>query len=88
MNFSLNPGSVQANLFVRRTRAEAFSGKWKYTCALDMSDYYNHPGGASAAVLAAWEDGKQDGVVQGATGFWLVVVEPYHRHAYPVMVPI
>lgn len=88
MGFSLNPGHVQGLLFVRRAESEGFSGKWKYEIVLDMSDVYHHHGGPEGGVLAAWVDGKQDGVQNGATGFWLVVPSPYHRHAYPVMVAI
>ena len=87
MGFTLNPGCVRGDLFVRRPESEGFSGKWKYTVALDMSDYYNHQGPAEA-VKAAWDAGKQNGVVPGSTGFWLVVSEPYHKHSYPVMVAI
>lgn len=84
-NYSSSPGSVEANLFVRRD--EGFSGKWKYTVALDMTDFWDHMGPAEA-VKAAWDAGKQDQVQQGATGFWLVVAHPYHRYSYPVMVAI
>lgn len=87
MGFSLNSGVVEGNLFNRREPGEGFSGKWKYTIALDMTDYWDDVS-APDAVLRAYRDGKQDGVLPGTTGYWLVVLEPYHRNAHPVMVAI
>jgi hypothetical protein len=87
MGYALNDGIVEGNLFVRRPDSEGFSGKWKYTIALDMTEYWDCLGPADA-VLAAYRDGKADGVVKGATGFWLVVLEPYHKNGYPVMVAV
>lgn len=88
MGFTTKPGMVRGLLFVRRPESEGFSGKWKYEIALDMSDYYDHSGGPAGAVKQAWEGGKQNQVVKTATGFWLVVPDPYHENSYPVMVAI
>lgn len=88
MGFTRDPGMVRGLLFVRRLESEGFSGKWKYEIALDMGDYYDHPESPESAVEQAWKDGKQSDVVKTATGFWLVVPDPYHKYSYPVMVAI
>ncbi len=102
-HFNLKSGVVQGNLFNRRS--EGWSGKWKYTVAIDMSDYYNLTTPIHA-VAAAILDGKVEGVVDSVwdrlrndptmgepdegkpDGYWLVVLEPYHRYAYPVMLAV
>lgn len=86
MGFSVYDGIVEGNLFVRRD--DGFSGKWKYTIALDMSDYWEYGPTVIDAVAQAWRDGKQKEVLTTATGFWLVVITPYHKNSYPVMVAI
>lgn len=90
MGYSVNDGVVRGELFVRRPESEGFSGKWKYTIALDMSKYWSPEDYITPvdAVRAAWDDGKQNDVVTTATGFWLVVFEPYHKNSCPVMVAI
>ena len=94
MGYSINPGVVQGLLFTRRPESEGFSGKWQYNIALDMSEYYNTPGGPTDAVLAAWVAGEYSGVAESnrdadlARGYWLVVPNPYHKHDYPVMVAV
>jgi hypothetical protein len=89
MGFSLSPGIVEGNLFVRRSEAEGVSGKWKYTIFLDMNQFWGHGPTVQDAVLAAWHAGSFEGVVSGATGFWLVVTEPYCKGGgYPIMVAV
>jgi len=88
MGYAVNDGLVRGLLFVRRPESEGFSGKWKYEVALDMSDYWRHGPTCIDAVKAAWDAGKQNEVRSDATGFWLVVPDPYHENSYPVMVAI
>jgi len=93
MGFSLNSGVVEGNLFNRRE--DGRSGKWKYTVAIDMSDFYYHGPTCVDAVQAAVKAGKAEGVIQAVwsgepqrDGFWLVVLEPYHENAHPVMIAV
>jgi hypothetical protein len=103
MGYGLNDTVVEGNLFVRRD-GEGFSGKWKYTIALDMRKYCMQDRELitpADAVLAAWQDGEFEGVGQsmarrpvGPEGYWLVVTQPYFIRpdgvdaSYPVMVKV
>lgn len=86
MGFSVSEGVVRGDLFNER-------GKWKYTVAIDMTEFYNfHP--LQLAVLAAVRNtpaeirGVVDGVVSENSGFWLVVLEPNHAYPHPVMIKL
>lgn len=82
MGFTLKPGLVRGDLY-------NLNGKWKYTVAIDMSDYYNVPD-LQLAVKAAYMGTPENvrGVVDGVTGMWLVVLEPYHKHSHPQAVAL
>lgn len=81
-HFSLNPGMVRGELFTE-------NGKWKYTVQINMYDFYNEVDIYEAVVKAfRATPSSTTGVVEGITGYWLVVLDPYHRNAYPVMVRI
>lgn len=72
MNYTSNPGSVRVDFFKP-------SGKWYMTEEVDMSDYWDTPT-SSDAVEAALED-----VGRNLKHFTRVVLEPYHRFGYPVL---
>lgn len=72
-HFSLTAGDVQAELFKP-------GGKWYETFELDMSDFYNEMS-APEAVRKAWEKVGR----KLHAGWSLVVFEPYHKNAYPIM---
>lgn len=71
---------VRGELFAER-------GKWKYTVQIDMQDHYNDVD-LYRAVRDAFRETSEAvrGVRGNCWGYWLVVLEPYHRNAYPVMV--
>lgn len=81
-NFSLNPAMVRGDLFQD-------SGKWKYTVQINMAEHWGDSN-IYDAVLASYMETPPEvrGVIDGATDYWLVVTEPYHRNSYPVMVKI
>lgn len=86
MGFSVDDGIVRGDLFNER-------GKWKYTVAIDMREFFNHEG-VQLAVLAAIRStpesvrGVKDSVVATGSGFWLVVLEPSHAYSHPVMIQL
>ena len=72
-NYSDNPGMVRVDFFKP-------SGKWYMTEALDMYDFWDCGITPHDAVIAALEKSGRN-----LTHFTRVVLEPYHRSAYPVM---
>jgi hypothetical protein len=85
-HFSLQPGMVRGELFKPPTDG---GGKWKYTVQIDMSKHYNDLN-IYDAVLASYRETPASvrGVIDGCTGYLLVVFDPYHKNAYPVAVMI
>jgi len=83
MGFNINEGVVRGDLFKK-------SGKWVHTVAIDMSEFYDETF-VYVAVRKAVRKTPPDilGVSSSATqpgcGYYLVVLEPYHEHSYPVM---
>lgn len=75
MGYSANESMVRMDLFKSTT-------KWSQTYAVDMNDYYNWPD-IKGAVQFAFE--KSTGM-KVTDGWMLVCLEPYHRHAHPIMV--
>lgn len=77
VNYSENPGHVRVDFF------KPTSGKWYMTEMLDMSDFYNEgitPHDAVRRALGKTRHGED------AEKRWIIVVnEPYHRSAYPVL---
>lgn len=73
-NYSDNPGMVRVDYFKP-------SGKWYMTEALDMYDFYNELSVYAAVEKALVRDGRY------LRHFDIIVMEPYHRNAYPVMIP-
>lgn len=72
-NYSDNPGMVRVDYFKE-------SGKWYMTDAVDMSLVYDYTS-IHAAVEAAIIEHR------GALPhFNIVVLEPYHKNAHPVMI--
>lgn len=72
-NYSDNPGMVRVDFFKE-------SGKWYMTESINMSAFYNHGIIPHDAVEAALEaEGRN------LKHFTRVVLEPYHKAAYPVM---
>jgi hypothetical protein len=91
MGFALSDSIVEGNLFNRRAGGQ--SGKWKYTIALDMHNFYNLM--AVEAVRGAWDARKFDGVIPDVQrvpveldGYWLVVLEPFCLNPFPVMIAV
>jgi len=86
-HFNLRPGMVRGELF--RLHENGTGGKWKYTVQIDMSTHYNDLNIYDAVAKSYRETPAiTRGVVDGATGYLLVVPDPYHRNAYPVAVMI
>ena len=81
-HYSENPGMVRVDYFRP-------SGKWYMTEAVDMSDDWDEPFIHDAVALALgrhWV--KSHGGVERRDRwqqFTVVVLEPYHRNAYPIM---
>lgn len=72
--FDPDPSKVRADWFTGDSRL-----KWKYTDALPMRGYFDQLSVYDAVGLA-WERlGRYRGLV-------LVVLDPYHRNSYPVMI--
>lgn len=72
-NYSVNPGNVRVDFFKA-------SGKWYMTEDVDMSEFWDfgaYPGGAVEAALEL--KGRN------LKHFTRVVLEPYHRYSYPVI---
>lgn len=72
-NYSDNPGMVRVDYFKA-------SGKWYMTEAHDMSDFWDHGLWVGEAVEAALRKAGR-----WLPHFTIVVLEPYHKNAYPVM---
>ena len=72
-NYSNNPGSVRVDFFKE-------SGKWYMTEAVDMSEFWDFGNTPHDAVTAALEAKGRN-----LKHFTRVVLEPYHKSAYPVM---
>lgn len=73
-NYSPNEGMVRANLFKP-------SGKWSGDWGIDMSPYYNEPNIHDAVRKAVAAGGRSI-----SAGWRLVVLDPYHMHAHPIMI--
>ena len=74
-HYSENSGSVRVDYFKP-------SGKWAYTNSVDMSDYWDVPSvhdAVRSAILDAF------GVLDESY-YTIVVLEPYHKHAHPIMI--
>jgi hypothetical protein len=74
-NYSNNSGSVRVEFFKP-------SGKWYMTEAWDMSKYYSTGPTPYDAVKKMFED---KGKSEQLTRFIVVVNDPYHENAYPVI---
>lgn len=82
MNYSENSDSVRVDYFKP-------SGKWYMTEALDMSGYWDEASVYSAVIKSlddAWNL-RHGGRPSAWRQFTIVVLEPSHRNAYPVMIP-
>jgi hypothetical protein len=73
-HYSDNPGHVRADFFKE-------SGKWYMTETINMEPYYNELDIFVAVKKALVDSGRGD------TTLMVVVLEPYHRNAYPVCIP-
>jgi len=71
-HYNDNPGMVKVDYYKP-------GGKWYMTEAHDMSDFYNEPDIHKAVREMLARDGRL------LTHFTIVVDEPYHKNAYPVM---
>lgn len=71
-HYSENSGMVRVDYFKP-------SGKWYMTEAHDMSDYYNDLDIHKAIEAMLERDGRN------LKHFTRVILEPYHRNAYPIM---
>jgi hypothetical protein len=80
-NYSENPGMVRVDYFKP-------SGKWYMTEAIDMSPAWDTPDIFDAvrhSLNYAWvanHNGRGDAWHQ----FTVVILEPYHKNAYPIMI--
>lgn len=72
-NYTENPGSVRVDYFKA-------SGKWYMTESVDMTDFWDHGATPHDAIEAALRKSAR-----WLPHFTMVVLEPYHRSAYPVM---
>lgn len=76
-------------------RGELFTetGKWKYTVQIDMMGFYSELD-INDAVRKALRNtdsdirGVTDSAVAPGSRYTLVVFEPYHKNAYPVMIKL
>lgn len=75
-HYSPRPGYVRADIFRPHL-------KWYETCMLDMSEFYDTPH-VIDAVQIAWHRQYQN----DEAGMYLVVLQPYHKNAHPVMAVI
>lgn len=73
MGYSNNPGMVRVDYFKK-------SGKWYMTEELDMARYWDYGIGPGEAVEAALEEAGRN-----TRSFTRVVLKPYHRLVFPVM---
>jgi hypothetical protein len=72
-HYNDNPGMVRVDYFKE-------SGKWYMTEAHDMSDFYDELSIYTAVEKMLVRDGRY------LRHFHILVMEPYHRNAYPVMI--
>lgn len=82
--YSNNPAHVRGELF-------SPSGKWRYTITVDMTGFWESIDIHKAVVEATRQTpsslrGVVDGAVSSLSGYVLVVQDPYHKRAYPIMV--
>ena len=78
-NYSDNPGSVRVDYFKP-------SGKWYMTEAIKMSDYFYKEIDIHRAVASALDASRPDRNAGWWKQFTVVVNEPYHKNAYPIMI--
>lgn len=76
VNYSNNPGMVRVDFFKT-------PGKWYMTEAWDMNQFYSYPPGPWEAVEAMLKGTERGQILMPQ--FTIVVLEPYHKNAYPVM---
>lgn len=76
MNYSQRPGMVRVDFFKP-------SGKWKETVAMDMSGVYDFDL-IHDAVRTALRNNFGDGV-EAFKGLTMVILEPYHKNAHPIL---
>lgn len=77
-NYSENGASCRFEFFKA-------SGKWYMTEAVDMTGFYNIDIGPRDGVIAAWVKRCESLGREPHDDFHIVVSEPYHKNAYPVM---
>lgn len=80
-NYSENTGSVRVDYFKP-------SGKWYMTEAVDMSDVYSVPfifDAIRKAMDMHWVT-HHHGRATAWQQFTIVITEPYHESAYPIMI--
>lgn len=75
MNYSNEPWMVRCDRFKK-------GGKWYDTFAIDMRDSYDHLDLHMAVATAIATTLKRP---FGFDDFNYVVLDPYHRHAHPIM---
>lgn len=76
-HYSDNPGMVRVDFFRPETAT------WYMTEAVDMTNFYNMNDPYTAVLEALYKSRHGVGVEER----WIIVVmEPYHKHAYPVMI--
>lgn len=73
MGYSVSDGQVRVDIFKP-------SGKWDHSVAVDMDAFYNF-GAVHDAVEQAF---RNSGYTMWADNTY-VCLEPYHKHAHPVM---
>jgi hypothetical protein len=78
-HFSENPGMVRVDYFKP-------SGKWYMTEAIDMSEFWDHGIIPNEAVKKALDASRPKREPGWWRQFTVVVTEPYHKSAYPVMI--
>lgn len=71
-NYSDNPGNVRVDYFKP-------SGKWYMTEQHDMTDFWEEPNVHDAVRKTLERDGRF------LRQFDIIVLEPYHQSAYPIM---
>lgn len=76
-NYSKDPGMVRVDFYKT-------SGKWYMTEAVDMSDHFGDLSIYSAVEESIKEAFPETGM-RWMSQFIVVVAEPYHTNAFPVM---
>lgn len=78
MGYTTDSGMVRVDYFKP-------SGKWYMTEAIDMSPWYNRDD-----IYQAVEFALDDSRPERNSGWWsqftVVVLKPYHKNAYPIMI--